>query len=117
MDRKETQMNETLDKLFLAYRDACQVPEPSASFMPGLWGRIDAKRGVSLAMQRWAQAFIVAGAAACLLLGGLMISPLSRPALEPRTYVEVLAEDQAPDRLIFQDIALRDSAVPRPEIQ
>lgn len=108
MDRNSPQLNEKLDELFAAYRDACQVPEAGANFMPEVWARIDAKRGLSLSLRRWAQAFAVLGAAACLLLGGLMISPWSRPGLDPHTYVEVLEEAQAPDHLMFQEIALRD---------
>ena len=110
MDRNLSQFDQKLDGLFQAYRDACEAPEPKADFMPELWARIDAKRGFSMTLRRWAQAFVVVGAAACLLLGGLMVSPLAKPVLEPHTYVEVLDEDQAPDRLIFQEIALRDTA-------
>lgn len=116
MDRNLSQYEEKLDRLFAAYRDACEVPESGVNFMPEVWARIEAKRSVSLTLRRWAQAFVVVGAAACLLLGGLMISPWAQPGLEPHTYVEVLDEDQSPDRLIFQEIALRESP-PRPAFE
>ncbi len=35
-----------LDELFQQYRWACPEVEPSAHFMPELWGKIDARRSL-----------------------------------------------------------------------
>ena len=39
MDRDRA--NDKLDPLWAEYREACPDPDPSASFMPQLWQRID----------------------------------------------------------------------------
>lgn len=99
-----------LDRLFQAYREACTPPEPGVNFMPAVWQQIEARRGFTITFRKWAQAFALAGAAACIMLGALMISPLGRDRLDPHTYVEVLDAEQSPDRLVFEDIALREPA-------
>ena len=100
-------LNEKLDQAFRQYRDVCGSPEPGPNFMPGIWARIEDRQRSIWSFRRMAQAFVMAGAAACLLIGGLLVSPLAQQA-DPHSYVEVLAEEQSPDRLLFQDIALRD---------
>ena len=109
---QEDHHGEQLDQLFAAYREACVTPEPGVNFMPEVWSRIEARRSVSVSLRRWAQAFVLAGAAACAMLGALLVSPLGQSRLEPKTYVEVLEEDQSPDRLVFEDIALREHLRP-----
>jgi hypothetical protein len=45
MDRMNSQDNDSkLDALFAQYRDAMPDQDPGASFMPGLWQKIDARR-------------------------------------------------------------------------
>lgn len=45
MDRMNYEDNDTkLDALFAEYRDAIQEPDTNATFMPGLWQKIEARR-------------------------------------------------------------------------
>jgi len=89
-------MQDKLDILFAAYGEACPDPEVSADFVPRLWQRIEARRSSAVSLRRWAQAFVTAAAAICLLLGILMTtsnSPMS--PFYDSTYLEVLSAEQA----------------------
>src|SRR5437764_803006 len=88
--------DQNLDALFQAYRDACVAPETSANFMPNLWARIESRQTFALSFQRMAKALTTAAVALSLMLGAYMAIPRSNPALY-QTYVEVLAEANAPD--------------------
>jgi hypothetical protein len=89
--------DQRLDALFQAYRDACGAPEASANFMPNLWARIESRQSFSMVIQRMAKALTTAAVALSLVLGAYMAIPRSNPSAYSQTYIDVLAEANAPD--------------------
>jgi hypothetical protein len=86
--RKEARLNE----LFLAYRDACFIPEPSPNFMPGLWARVEARERSGNLLGRMAKGFVTAALAASALIG-LLVSFEESNAPLTGTYIEAVAAD------------------------
>lgn len=102
-----------LDRLLASYREACGEPEPSPDFFPGLWSRIEARRRNNSLFFRWTRLFVAAAAAACLLIGALLLNPTQiGSGYYASTYVEALAAE-APADQILQDVAR--SEVERPD--
>jgi|SRR5215831_12390009 len=90
--------DQKLDALFQAYREACMPPETSANFMPKLWARIEARQSFSFVFQRLGNVLATAAVALSLVLGAYMAIPHSS-TLDDETYVEVLANANAPDTI------------------
>jgi hypothetical protein len=89
--------DQKLDALFQAYREACMPPETSANFMPNLWARIEARQSFTFVFRRLGNALATAAVALSLVLGAYMAIPHSTAGPVDETYVEVLAEANAPD--------------------
>src|SRR5882762_3861276 len=103
-------LNRELDGLLAAYREACPAPEPSASFMPRIWERIEARRNFSLRFRRLTQVFVAGSAVLCLLIAGLTVLPGNRTNPElGGSYIEALAQAQPPDTLAGLGIPRPDS--------
>ena len=83
--------DERLDALFRAYREACPDPEPSANFMPALWGRIESRQTFTFSFRRMANGFVTAAVALSIALGVYMSIPRSSPSTY-QTYIEALAD-------------------------
>lgn len=100
-----------LDALFAAYREACPELEASADFMPRLWARIEGRTQtqVAFAWRRWAQAFLSLAAAACLLIAVVQVLPSSRTAYFHSTYIDQLSEDDGPEQMLLQEVASADA--------
>ena len=95
MDRLEQELN----SLFQAYRDAVPDPEPSADFMPRLWSRIEAKRSFIFRLRRMSQLAVAAALTACLI-GAVLIMPFNRQPIQVAgTYVDILADAHADDTI------------------
>lgn len=93
MDRLDQELN----SLFAAYREAISDPEASADFMPRLWGKIDAKRSFVYRLKRMSQLAVATALAVCVL-SVILISPTAnRDAQFSGTYVDMLAEAHADD--------------------
>jgi hypothetical protein len=90
-----------LDALFVAYRDACPDPEPSANFMPQLWQKIEARERTSTVFGRLTRNLVTAALALSVILGLAVSLSHSSAALPSESYVEVLAEDQARESLDY----------------
>lgn len=93
-----------LDALFAQYREACPEAEASSSFMPRLWERIEARRGVvpSSWLRMWAQVWLVATLALAIVLGGILIPRFENPPAYQASYVDVLtAADSANDLAVL----------------
>jgi len=93
MDQTQGSMEQQLDALFRAYREACGAPEPQPDFMPQLWRRIEARQTFTFSFRRMANAFLTAAIAASIALGVYMAVPHGA-ATNPSyysSYVEVLA--------------------------
>jgi len=69
MHQGNPQSERRLDELFQAYREACSVPEPSASFMPEVWARIEAREVSTNWFGQVAKALVTAALAASVILG------------------------------------------------
>ena len=94
MDRLDQELN----SLFAEYRDAVPDPEPSADFMPRLWGKIEAKRSFVYRLRRMSQVAVAAALAACLLGGALIVPLSSHHSVElAGTYVDVWSDAHAED--------------------
>jgi hypothetical protein len=90
--------DQKLDRLFASYREACPDAEPSANFMPGVWARIDARRGWTWHARRYAQRIAMAAAAACALIAGVQLgSGLRADPLISQSYVDILQDHAAPE--------------------
>ncbi|MGE5571390.1 MAG: hypothetical protein ACM3S5_20340 [Rhodospirillales bacterium] len=94
--------SDRLSELFAEYRAVLPDPEPSATFSPGLWEKIDARRSFAYSLRRLARGLITAAAAVCMLMGFY----LTRPEPSYYTYLEVLAAEQPPDGLADAEIVL-----------
>ena len=95
MDRLDQELN----SLFAAYREATPDPEASADFMPKLWGKIEAKRSFVYRLKRMSQLAVATALAVCAL-SVILISPLANhETLIAGTYVDMLAEAHADDTL------------------
>jgi hypothetical protein len=105
MDR----FNEELESLLARYREALPDPEPSADFMPRLWGKIEARRSFAFRLRRLTQVFVAAAAAMCLLMIGASVLPHSQAIELKGSYIDALAEAQPPDSLAALGIVHADA--------
>ncbi len=88
-------MQNRLDRVLAAYREACPDPEVSSDFVPRLWRQIEARQSSVVNLRKWAQAFVTAAAAICLLLGILMTTSSPISPFYDSTYLDVLAAEQS----------------------
>ena len=107
-------VDERLDALLRAYRDACPTPEPSANFMPNLWARIESRQRFTFSFRRMANALTTAAVALSLVLGVYMSIPRSSSIDYNQTYVEALAEANAPDSMDLVNPATLELPADRP---
>ena len=95
MDRLDQELN----SLFAAYREAIPDPGASPDFMPKLWDKIEAKRSFVYRLKRMSQLAVATALAVCLL-SSILISPFTqRDTQLAGTYVDMLAEAHADDTL------------------
>jgi hypothetical protein len=91
-------MDDKLDGLWAAYRDACPDPDPGAEFMPGLWQKIEARRTATVSVfRRLSQVCVMATVALTLLMGVVLIPRLQRQPVYTSTYVDVLSAEHSTD--------------------
>lgn len=101
MDTRNSQHDEQIlpadiQALFVGYRDAFPDLEAGAGFMPGLWAKIDARRGVTYSFRRLVGAFVTASAALCILLtAGMYTVSHIAPSSSSVSYIEVLEDHES----------------------
>jgi hypothetical protein len=96
-----------LDALFEAYREACAAPEPSASFMPGIWRRIEERQRSVAFFGHWARRLATAAAVASLAMAAYLYIPrFSHSGSATESYVEMLASVHAADSSDSIDAAM-----------
>ncbi|MCX6621778.1 MAG: hypothetical protein NTY38_12030 [Acidobacteria bacterium] len=101
-----------LEAIFAQYREACPEPEMSSSFTPGMWRKIDARRGFSLRIGRLSRRFVTAAAALCLLMVILLTVPQSPSAgMYSTSYLEALTTDHSTEDLPFTELEHREGEV------
>lgn len=100
-----SESNERLDQLFLQYREACDVPDVSATFMPVLWQKIEARQSSSWVFKRVSGWFVAASAAASAMLAiALMSTPTpSGGSFYASSYVDALAADHATEYSLYTE--------------
>lgn len=104
-----------LDELFARYRGACPEVEPSISFMPALWQRIERRGSVSSLLPKLARLTAAGTAAACLMLTLLIGIPggSSRKPLTSASYADALSADHTPEKTYYTEaIRSTDNLVP-----
>src|SRR6185312_5607620 len=84
--------NNQLDALFVAYRDTCPDPEPSALFMPGLWQRIEGRRSFAFGLRRLTRGFLAAAFALCVMMSAVLVLPDNSSNTANESYLELLSE-------------------------
>lgn len=95
-----------LKPLWDRYSRACPEVEAGANFMPGVWQRIDARRGFTGKLASYARALTLAAASLCLMAGLFEISPYGKASdaqLTASHYVDVLDEDRDAESLTYSD--------------
>ena len=95
-----------LDNLFQSYRRACDEPEPSANFMPGVWRRIESRRSIRFIFPQLARPLMAGSAALIVLL--LILNLFSGPQarLSDPSYVDALMADHTAEKTYYTE-ALR----------
>lgn len=91
-----------LNDLWALYDDACTPPEPSADFMPGVWRKIEARRGFLFQFRSYARRMAATAAAFSLLLIALHFAPLiSTRDVYTMTYIDALEADSSNEVMTF----------------
>ena len=92
-----------LDQLFRDYSDACPAPEPSPSFMPGIWLKIEARRSFSYRLQVLARGVVAGAAAVVLLMVAALELPYEQRHPSPVSYLDALAASHTSENLFYPD--------------
>lgn len=93
---------------FDAYRNACQAPEAGSDFMPGIWRRVDARRGSVRALRRWTGAFIAVSATLSVLMMIYMSVPVRSEPVYSTTYVDTF------EQVTYETLAYSEIGMERP---
>ena len=99
--------DERLNRLFLEYREACEVPELDAGFMPALWQKIEARQSSSWVFRKVSGWFVAASAAASAVLALALFSTPSIPSggnsVYATTYVDALEADHITEYTLYTE--------------
>ncbi len=99
-----TPSDQDLNRLWARYAQATPELEPGANFMPAVWQRIEARRGVSYKLAVYARVLAMGAASLCLAAGLLELSSARPDSLSSSRYVDVLDDDDAAETLAFADV-------------
>ena len=105
-----------LQHLLERYRSVCPDVEPTANFMPGLWDRIESRRGFSWKLKIYSRAIASAAAALCFAVMLLQFGPFKgSTSIYDSTYLEALEADHAPEQMAYAAVLNADesSAIPQ----
>ena len=86
------ELEQTVDRLFAAYRSAFPDPAPSAAFTPGIWNKIEARRRQTFVMS-WTRKLMAASASLCFVFGMFLITPFPNGASPLATYLDFLDDE------------------------
>lgn len=91
-----------LNDLWARYADACPAPEPSADFMPGVWRKIEARRGFLFQCKAYSRRLAATAAAFSLLVIAWEFMPQATTNDVYRmTYMDTLEADSTPEVLAY----------------
>lgn len=103
--------NQELNRWWERYADACWAPEPSADFMPGVWRKIEARRGLLWQVRFFAKRLALSAAAVSLVLLAIGFSPIGAGnAAYQMTYLDSLEAEAQPETLAFVPAFLADAS-------
>ena len=88
-----------LEQLFGQYKRLVPDPDPSGSFMPELWRKIEARQSLVLRIRRLTQVFVAAAAAICVVFALFLAVPSSDNSILNGNYVDLLAETHPAENL------------------
>lgn len=110
---KQELLNQELDGLFAQYRDACPGITPSASFLPGMWERIERRRQSRFQLMHLSRMFLSGAAAIWLLLAGfLFLPPSNRNSFHHQGYIDALVASHDSDTLSFAELMHQELGEP-----
>ncbi len=115
MGEREDGMSENLtpdglNHLFVRYRTVCGNPEGGPEFVPGLWRRIESRRGISAKLRVYARNLVTAAATACALMVVLQFAPaLDRSGDEALSYVDALGRDAETEVVAYASFGASDA--------
>ncbi len=110
-----TQPEREMENLLKRYSRACPEVEPGSAFMPGIWQRIDARRGFSFKLAHYARVLAMSAASLCVAAGLFEVSSYGTAAkqLAANRYVDVLDDDNDAEALAYSHVVTSaDSARP-----
>lgn len=91
--RDENSLPAPMPALFACYRESIPDREPGSDFTPGLWTKIEARRGLTYRFGRVARGFVTAAAALSLVMAAGFMAPVANNSGTGSSYVDVLAQD------------------------
>lgn len=98
--------DQKLDQLFQRYAQACAPVDGSANFMPGVWQRIESRRGWIGKLASYSRSLALVAASLCLAVGLFEMSPYGPDyQLTASNYVDVLDDDHDAEALTYADPA------------
>lgn len=97
----QQRLDRELDRLFHAYHEACPAPEPSARFMPEIWGRLEARRRSTSVFRRLTQSLVAGAGLAVVLMTMVLIPRFQKQQVYGASYVEVLAANEMLEQMAF----------------
>jgi hypothetical protein len=106
-ENRDGELEAHLAEIWAAYRSAMPDPEPSANFTAHLWRRIEQRQPVWTGFRRFGPMFATAAACLCLLtvaLGSRMAESANSNSVSRVNYVEVLADDPAPEGMEYAEL-------------
>jgi hypothetical protein len=93
------QWNNELEQLFDQYKRLVPDPDPSASFMPELWRKIETRQSLVRRIRRLTQVFVAAAAAICVVFALFLTVPSSDTSVLNGNYVDLLADAHPAENL------------------
>ncbi|MCC6585867.1 MAG: hypothetical protein IT168_04035 [Bryobacterales bacterium] len=100
-----------LQHLLERYRSVCPDVEPTANFMPGLWDRIESRRGFSWKLKVYSRAIASAAAALCFAVMLLQFGAFNgSSSISESTYLEALEADHAPEQMAYNSVLNADES-------
>jgi hypothetical protein len=109
--RKREMLNDEsgLDGLFGRYRQSCPDVEPSPSFMPVLWQKIEARHSFPFFFRKLSRGFVTVSAALCLLL--LLLNLSVTPPQTNVGYTDALIAEGSAEQTYYTE-AIRSAPAP-----
>ena len=94
-DHTDSVVENELNRLLAAYREACPEPEASVNFMPNMWAKIEARQASTNIFGKYAKALVTAALGASVLMALLAASSNPPAQVFEGSYIQALDADHA----------------------